>query len=136
MILILTGVSTDAVVIGRLRASGTDINSSDYAYGYAGTTSAGTNAPNFNTAQTSFDVFQTDGGTNSSKYVAKIDLYKPKLTDFTTWLLSFAGILQTGGVYSQTGGGNLNVTTSCDSFSALMTSGTFSGKIIVYGYGN
>jgi hypothetical protein len=134
VIFAVSGCSADASVTLRLRAAGVDASGGNYDFAYAGRVSNGTDGGNNASGGTQFDLFQTDAGNNSSKYLTRIDFYRPQLTDTTQMLMQQIAITNTGLFYSQNGGGLHGLATSYDSASFNLSTGTFSGKVTVYGY--
>jgi hypothetical protein len=122
-----TGSGSGTDMRMRMRASGTDETGSNYArqrfhcFSTSGDSSR-------STAQTSMDF----GSTVSSKNNTIMTLFKPKAAENTTFISSSANNLVTPEFLLYSGG--LNNSTSYDSATVLVSSGTFTGVITVFGY--
>ena len=119
--------AADADLTMRVRASGTDLSSANsYYYGryYVGETSSLAAGSNNQTLDTSWTLNRV--GTWSSHIV--IDIANPQATEVTT-----ASIFSSGGYLQVIGGSLNNNTTSYDGFT-IITGGSMTGSVSVYGY--
>ena len=120
--------ASDADLTFRVRASGTDLSSSNYYQGryYVGETSSLAAGSGNASLQSSWDLNRV--GTWASLIV--MDIASPQLTEVTT------AFTASSGAYFQTLGQSLNnITTSYDGFTVL-SGGSATGTIRVYGYKN
>ena len=134
---VIVNLDTSVAAVGgtlRMRAAGTDNTSANYSYIiYGGTQApAGTFASNGTGALATNFVPIAMSGTYSSSTI--IEVMKPFLTDNTNVFLTgyyFDGLSN----YSAASmGGVTSVTTSYDSLTLAVSSGTFTGTYSVYGY--
>ena len=130
----LTGSATSNLDCGvRLRAAGTDLNTSIYQYASNGwyestQNSAGATAQTFIMLACSFG----NGRTSSSK----IEFFRPQTTD--AWKTINANVAFSHavvGVIVRNVAGNVNSATQCDGFT-IVNAGNVTGSLTVYGYRN
>jgi hypothetical protein len=134
IVLDLTSVAADADMAIRLRASGSDNVTSNYATSVAYFTTTNTlSGYSANSGQTAWQIFPTDAGTNNHSYSVSIDLYRPQEAQLTTATLLANGITFTGTIASFFGGNLFNATTQFDSLSFL-NAGNIAGRYSIYGY--
>ena len=119
-----------AAVTMRLRASGSDLTTSNY---FGGLTAVDTTA----TARldgsngTEFDL----GTTLSVGFALSMDVYAPQVATTTRWTGTYVGRLTNtaGGAF----GGIYNASTQADALSIILAGGqTFTGIVTTYGYAN
>lgn len=118
--------ASDADITFRVRASGTDLSSSNYYQGrfYVGETSSLAFGSGNASLQSSWDLGRI--GTWAGSMV--MDIANPQVTEVTTAFTSSSG------GYFQTFGQSLNnITTSYDGFTVI-SSGSMTGQVSVYGY--
>jgi hypothetical protein len=132
--IVLSSINGDYYPQFRLRTSGTDYSGSTYYFSYVGLDTAGATRNDYGSATNYFLLHQTDGGNTTSKYVSRIELYKPKLAVETSMMLTAQAILTTGTPYSWQGAGMITATNSFDSLTWLGNGATGSGTIYTYGY--
>jgi hypothetical protein len=118
--------ASDADITIRLRASGTDLTSNNYLEGryYIGSTSSLAAGSSNNTTSTSWST--TSLGTWAGQII--MDIANPQATEVTT------AQTQGAGRFFITLGHSLNnITTSYDGFT-IVSNGTMTGSVSVYGY--
>jgi len=118
--------ASDADITIRLRASGTDLTSNNYLEGryYIGSTASLAAGSSNNTTSTSWST--TSLGTWAGQIV--MDIANPQATEVTT------AQTQGAGRFFITLGQSLNnITTSYDGFT-IVSNGTMTGSVSVYGY--
>jgi hypothetical protein len=118
--------AADADITIRLRAAGTDLTSNNYLEGryYIGSTSSLAAGSNNNSTSTSWST--TSLGTWAGQIV--MDIANPQATEVTT-----AQTLGAGRYYITLGQSLNNITTSYDGFT-VVSNGTMTGSVSVYGY--
>jgi hypothetical protein len=121
---------TNPQLSARLRASGTDASGSNYlAGGYFSYKTGGIYDFNDNSS-TSINL----GQTNTATYTAVImDLINPFATKFTNYLIDGTNADSTN-VLAFNKSGSHNLTTSYDSVSFIVSTGTFAGSVSVFGF--
>jgi hypothetical protein len=130
----LTAVSADSGLRFRYRASGTD-NTGTYLYGTPAINYLNTTSNSYSGAGSTSHQFGTaDAGTSGHFYYADIMINSPAIATATLHTLNFTAVLTAGGQVSGAGGGWHNVASAFDGITFFPTSGTFSGKVWVYGY--
>ena len=121
----------------RLRASGSDLSTTDYNYH---TQTLATNSTTYSAiaggAETSFKITTSDG-TDSLKSV-DVTLLRPFLTQQTSLIgtHNYSGISGAPPYKGGTVHGSFSLTTSATGFTIFPVSGTITGKIRVYGVKN
>ena len=127
-VLVIAVGSVDADIMMRLRASGADDTSSNYAYryirGHSGTT--------LDTVVTTLATAMRVSSSLTTRGTCSFDLFYPFLSAGTTGL----GI-ETGNVLNPTAlinGFGHNASSSFDGFTMYPSSGTFTGTVSIYGY--
>jgi hypothetical protein len=119
----------------RLRASGTDNTSSNYAWGLSGIQYTGQAAYNESingSLQTSFKIGAT-GGAYQTNWSA--DIFNPQATATTTYNgIRLHPDASSPNAYAYTTTGFTSVTTSYDGMSFFPASGTTTGTYWIYGY--
>jgi hypothetical protein len=121
--------STGGNINYRFRAAGTDNSTSNYQFTglYSGTINNGT-------ANGTNQAFATLVSINSSwqNGTGQLFIQAPQTTEVTTAHYAAGG--QAGQIYSLSGTSFLNVNASFDGISFIMSSGTFTGNLQVFGY--
>jgi len=129
----LSAASADTYLYARLRASGSDITTSNYNSSVIqaafGSTTLGNDAGG--TSQSAWNRF---GWLQSGTLALEVptDIGSPNLSRYT----SFSNFNSRSGYGHQTAGGTFNATTVADGITIYPLSGTISGTIRVYGYRN
>ena len=120
--------ASDSDLTFRVRASGTDLSSSNYYQGryYVGLTSSLAFGSGNNSLQSSWDLGRI--GTWAGSMV--MDIANPQATEVTTAFTSSAG-----GYFQVFGQSLNNITTSYDGFT-IISGGSMTGQVSVYGYNN
>jgi hypothetical protein len=113
----------------RLRVSGTDNSSSNYAWSGVYATSGATGTEGGGTGQSSF---KTGAGYNTG-LITVVDVLNPFASNYTSYLELGVRPNEAG---IRTHGGSFNATTSFDGFTFAPASGTVTGTVRVYGYKN
>jgi hypothetical protein len=113
----------------RLRVSGTDNSSSNYAWSGVYATSGASGTEGGGTGQSSF---KTGAGYNTG-LITVVDVLNPFASNYTSYLESGVRPNEAG---IRTHGGSFNATTSFDGFTFAPASGTVTGTVRVYGYKN
>jgi hypothetical protein len=114
----------------RLRAAGSDNTTSNYSWSYTGARSNNTTFSNGGAAQSFFNI----GSTRSVEYGGfSLDLYSPQSTQFTGLTAQWNGGETSHSNFGTTGG-CFTATTSFDSASFYLSSGTWTGSYSVFGY--
>lgn len=137
IILQLDSPSTTSYVYSRLRASGSDNTSAVYnssaMYSYNGSGAVTVENVGNGTAW-----IQTYNESTARQNMTITDLYFPQATQYTIYTSNSHRIANqsNGTVLTYVAGGAFNNTTSFDGFTFYAASGTFSGKVWVYGYSN
>jgi hypothetical protein len=130
ILLIVSQNSTGANMNARLRAAGSDDTSSVYQASQVGANYADTGLGNNPTigSQTSWTTFGFSASANPS--YETIEIFNPFASVQTGYVQSSV----VGNDQTLTGGGRFTNTTSFDSLTIIRASGTFTGKVTVYGY--
>jgi hypothetical protein len=114
----------------RLRAAGSDNTTSNYNFSYIGVRSNNTTFNNAGASQTFFNI----GSTRSVEYGGfSMDLYSPQTTQMTGFTSQWNGG-ETSHYNFGTTGGLFAATTSFDSATFYLSSGTWTGTYSVFGY--
>ncbi len=126
--------STAANLNFRVRASGADLSTGTYYYGWGAASSAGTGSNGGGAASTSVMFFSSGAQITDSNL--QLWIGNPFASDETTF--NFQGSWRQStplsiGVY---GGGFVNNTTSYDGFSLIPSAGTITGTVRIYGVRN
>ena len=129
-----TAFSNDSSIYARLRKAGTDATGSNYFYAGVGLTSgnSGFNAV-ANPTTDGFFLQDSDAGSSIKPTFAKLELFNPKLNEFTSVLYQFIGSTSGGVTVSHYGGGNHNVQDTYDSATIRIAAGTMTGTLTLYG---
>ena len=131
----VSAISVDNTFRFRYRASGSDDTSGSYIYSVPAINYLNTASNNYSGAgATSHQFGSGDAGTSGHFHYADIYINKPASAIATLHTLNYTAVLQVGGQYAGAGGGWHNVATAYDSMTFFPSSGTFSGRIWVYGY--
>lgn len=129
----ITVASADTYLYARLRASGSDITTSNYNSAVIqaafGSTTLGNDAGG--TSQSAWNRF----GWLQSGTIA-VDIPTEICNPFLSARTSFQNFNSRSGYGHQTAGGTFNTTTTADGITIYPLSGTISGTIRVYGYRN
>lgn len=129
----LSAASADTHLYARLRASGSDISTSNYNSAVIQAAFGSTTLGNDNggTSQSTWNRFAwLQAGTIALEIPT--DIGSPNLSRYT----SFSNFNSRSGYGHQTSGGTFNATTSADGITIYPLSGTITGTIRVYGYKN
>jgi hypothetical protein len=132
----ITALTTDATFTGRLRASGADNTTANYANAMLGVTYGGATSNSTATSQTSFSFAESDSV--NVRYFLSMDIISPK-TATPTFLSGFYNFFQTSGPSTIARSGNMQFTdnTQFDSFSFISSvASSITGSYRVYGYAN
>jgi hypothetical protein len=129
----VTAVSASTDWFMRLRKTGTD-SITGYLYALLGFSAAGGTFNFTNTTGTFFKMGEFNSGGNEHYYSVSMDLYRPFLSTRTTLTMSAISLTSGLQVLMNTGSGLHNVVDTYDSITFAPSSGTFSGKIQVFGY--
>ncbi len=130
-----TAISTTMTMTGRLRAAGVDDSSANYSNMLnLVDNAAGGNSSVSNSGQTAFNL---QFATTSRPFQGFIDVSTPFLTQRTV-IFPRVQCQTSGGTNRQIlqGSGQIDLTTSFDSFSIIASTGTMTGTIKAYGYVN
>jgi hypothetical protein len=128
---IYTSASGNAADTLRLRVSGADNSTSNYNYSGIFLRTNATTIPYGNTSQTSFGDLVAHSTNGNEAF--SINMYSPFLAERTKY--NCASIDQDGtSILSHFQAGVFAATTSFTGFTLISGSGTFTGKIRVYGY--
>jgi hypothetical protein len=130
---ILTGASTNAADSLRLRVAGADNSTSNYNYAGIFLRTTAASIPYGNTNQTSFaDILAHN---NNGNEAFTLNIYSPFAAERTKF--NAAGFDHDGtSLLSQFQAGVFAATTSFTGFTLISGSGTFTGRIRVYGLAN
>ena len=131
----ITSGSTDILVTGRLRASGSDLTGANYNTGYVGRANNGNlfSLSDLNQTSAQLGVAISSGGVNQSGLI--IDFLEPQLADKT--IFATQGYYQASSVGDAgwiQGGVLYNVAAAADSFTLICSTGNITGVYRVYGY--
>ncbi len=130
-----SAISTTMTMTGRLRAAGTDNSTANYSNMYnLVDNAAGGNSSISNAGQTAFNL---QFATTDRPFQGFIDVSTPFLTQRTAIFPRIA--CQTSGGSNRQilqGSGQIDLTTSFDSFSIIASTGTMTGVVKAYGYAN
>jgi hypothetical protein len=133
----LSAISIDCGLRFRFRASGTDDSGGNYIGAYPAISYLNAAANNYSGAGATSHQFGTaDAGTSAHFYFSDIIINKPAVAVQTLHTLTFTAVLTPGGVTAGAGGGVHNNGSVFDGITFFPASGTFSGKVWVYGYRN
>lgn len=116
----------------RLRGAGTDLTSATYDY-VKGLDSGTTRSISSSSSNPNFPIDHGAAAGEASNGV--MDIFSPALTASTTGTIQ-ASILASSACYSTQISFANETTASYDGFTLLVSSGTFSGTVRVYGYNN
>jgi hypothetical protein len=132
-------INTDSASTGsdmsmRLRVSGSDNSSSNYYWANIGNnaSSSAYDGSNSGGAATSWRINYNDDTNGSTQTINIRNPYLSLVTSYNNHYLA----IEDNNAYPSTGGGRTTVTTSYTGFTIFPNSGTFSGKVRVYGYAN
>jgi len=122
--------SANADTYMRLRAAGSDNTTSNYNFAYVGNRSNNTTFNNGAAGQSTFNI----GSTRSVEYGGfSMDLYSPQTTQMTGFNSQWNGGETSNYNFGVTGG-LFAATTSFDSATFYLSSGTWTGTYSVFGY--
>jgi hypothetical protein len=130
-----TAISTTMTMTGRLRAAGADNSTANYSNMLnLVDNAAGGNSSVSNSGQTAFNL---QFATTDRPFQGFIDVSTPFLTQRTV-IFPRVQCQTSGGTNRQIlqGSGQIDLTTSFDSFSIIASTGTMTGTIKAYGYVN
>jgi hypothetical protein len=127
----ITGCSTGAAITGRLRAAGSDNTTSNY---FNIVQALGINGTQYNDVLGAASSFKLGYESTANRFSTALTFLSPKETAKTKILGNASGI---NSDQNNVVGANctfiFDATTSFDSFSIILASGTFSGRYAVYG---
>ena len=125
-----TGASGSASVFMRL-STGTIAADANYVYAISGITTSGTVIAASSTGNTYFYLGDTDTATD--RFSSKATIYSPNNARRT--VASWNGMILSGGAYAGIrGNGFYNLTTQFTGLALVLSAGTISGTVTVYGY--
>jgi hypothetical protein len=131
--IIYTGASTNTADSLRLRVAGADNSTSNYNYAGIFLRTSGTSIPYGNTSQTSFADIMAHNTSGNEAFT--LNIYSPFPAERTKF--NAAGFDHDGtSLLSQFQAGVFAATTSFTGFTLISGSGTFTGRIRVYGLAN
>ena len=128
-----SAISTNMQITGRFRAAGTDNSSANYSNMSTKVNNVGGGGTVSDASVTSFNL----GGAESTRaWQGSIQITTPFLSQISA--VNFQMQCVDPGVSRQSlsGGGQIGVTTSFDSFTFICSTGTFTGTVRAYGYAN
>ncbi len=129
-----SSISTSMTMTGRFRAAGADNTTANYFNGYnLVDNSAGGNSSVSNNSQTAFN-FQF--AESSRPFQGFIDIQTPFLAQRSVIFPRIQCQSSTGNRQILQGSGQIDLTTSFDSFSIIASTGTMTGVVKAYGYAN
>jgi hypothetical protein len=133
----LTSGTSDAALYLKMRASGTD-NSTNYYYAMNNLKTNNTANNYYATNGTSgFLIGEIDGPSSANNWnFASIVLCNPQLTLLTNFTSTGTSLDTGGSVNGHSGGGTHALAASYDAVSLIVSAGTITGSISIYGYRN
>lgn len=129
-----TATGSSQTITMRLRASGSDNTSSNYRYAHLRGSSAISPPIGVSALDTSFLI--QPAITAPNRFTMSLDIINPQATE-NTYINGTVGTLQNDtDMFAGVATGVMTVTTSYDSATFTVSSGTFTGSYRVYGYAN
>lgn len=137
--IIFTATIATANIRWRLnyRDSGGDVTTANYQFGAGGLIGSASFGVDYSGTSGQTSTLLGESGLAGSRFSLSMDVYNPFASDHTTALWQSGGTLQPATTPSITMGvANYTATTSMTGFTIQRNSGTgtFSGKIFIYGY--
>ena len=131
----LTGISTDSTIGLRLRVNNADDTSTSYINMGTSISQTGVTSAYSTTTGTYYEILNTDGAYTGHYYSASVELYKPAVAIPTTCHRNSQGVKSDSTTF-QSHIGNLlhSLSTAYSSCTLMLSTGTFTGTISVYGY--
>ena len=135
IIISLTGTSTDNIVYLKLRDGVTDSSLSQYSWMRTSTSTAGTvGGAGAGSANTGWNLFETDGGNSAAYYTIYMDVSNPNVAVAKTFAGNGTFISNTGTILGFNVGGHYNTTNVLDGINIIASAGNITGSVNVYGY--